>query len=163
MAATKTCPSCGAEAPSSAVRCKECFHDFAATKSGPNHKAGILLILGTITFMTLSGAGVFYWQSQLPLEHKILVDESTRSVIFTTQYRSGPVTERLKWDDVARLEHVLLRGGAAEVVAVRLDGERRTIQEGTSSLAQVADHYSRLMEKPLTTVDNTSGFMKPDQ
>jgi hypothetical protein len=30
-------------------------------------------------------------------------------------------------------------------------------------LAQVADHYSRLMEKPLTTVDNTSGFMKPDQ
>jgi len=46
VAQTKTCPSCGAEVPSSAFRCKDCFHDFNAQK-GRNW--GPIMLLGTVT------------------------------------------------------------------------------------------------------------------
>ena len=40
----KTCPSCGADVPESATRCKSCFHDFAADAVPTSRKVGPILL-----------------------------------------------------------------------------------------------------------------------
>lgn len=157
MAATKTCPSCGEDVPVAAARCKECFHDFS---SAPKRSAGPLALLAAVAGMAVIGAGTFWYISSQPLEEKILVDQETRSVIFTTHFRDGPKTDRLEWDNIAKLEYVTTSGGKFEIAALTLDGERVIIQQGEKPMNGTAEHYSKLMDKPLEMVDNTRGFHK---
>jgi ribosomal protein L40E len=156
--ATKTCPECGAEAPTSAARCKECFHDF--TDARPP-KAGPIVLLAALAAMSLLGAVTFWLVTMRPLEERILVDERTEAVIFTTHYRTGPKTDRLEWGQIGSLEHVTTAAGEYQIVAVTLSGDRRVIQESEESpLRGMAEKYASLMEKPLSVVDNTRGFHK---
>lgn len=156
--ATKTCPDCGAEVPTSATRCKECFHDFneqRPTKSGP------LILLAALAVMSILGALTFWIVSMRPLSQQILVDESTQAVIFTTNYRSGAVTDRLDWKDIASLEHVTTASGHFKIVAIKTNGDRVTIQKSPDrALTSDAEHYAKVMDKPLNIVDNTRGFHK---
>lgn len=156
----KSCPSCGADVPVVATRCKECFHDFSEVK---RRKSGPMVLLASFAFMAVLGAVTFYFITQQPIERRILVDEETQSVVFTTQFRSGPVTERLLWSEIGKLEHITAPNGTFEVVAIKLDGSRKTIQEsGDKPLTNIAEHYSTLMDKPLELIDNTAGFGKTD-
>ncbi|MCO4744376.1 MAG: hypothetical protein KC912_06280 [Proteobacteria bacterium] len=155
---TKTCPSCQAEVPLAAARCKECFHDF--NEIAPK-KAGPLVLLGALAAMAVIGATTFYVISLRPLDERILVDEQTQSVVWTTTYRSGPQTVRLKWTDIIKLEHVTSSSGTHEIVAVSIEGERHVIEESEQgSLRGNAEHYARMMDKPLDLIDNTRGFHK---
>lgn len=154
----KTCPSCGTDVPAAAARCKECFHDFNEVKP---RRTGPIALLASFAAMAVIGALTFWVISSRPIDRRILVDEETRSVIFTTQYRTGPETERLNWDEIGKLEHVTAANGTFEIVAIKLDGTRKTIEEsGDGSLASRAEHYANLMEKPLELIDNTRGFGK---
>jgi len=55
---TKTCPSCNAEVPTAAERCKHCFHDFT---EAPVKRANPLLpFLLLIAACGIVGGGV-YW------------------------------------------------------------------------------------------------------
>lgn len=155
---TKTCPSCDSEVPLAAARCKECFHDFTEV---PPKKAGPLVLLGAIAAMMVIGATTFYVIQLRPLDQRILVDGETSSVIWTTTYRTGIETERLYWKDVIKLEHVTSSAGSHEIVAVTIDGDRRTIETSEEgSLRGTAEHYAKLMDKPLDLIDNTRGFHK---
>ena len=155
---TKTCPSCQAEVPSAAGRCKECFHDFTevqTTKSGP------MVLLAALAAMAVIGGGAAYMIAQKPLDQRILVDEETQSVVWTTTYRSGPETIRVKWADILKLEHVTSSAGTHEIVAVSLGGDRHVIESSDEgSLRGNAEHYAKMMDKPLDLVDNTRGFHK---
>lgn len=156
--ATKTCPSCDAEVPAAAGRCKECFHDFneIQAKSG-----GPLVLLGALAAMLSIGAIAFYFIASKPLDQRILVDGETQSVVWTTTYRNGVETTRLEWKDVIKLEHVTSSAGTHQIVAVTTDGDRRTIEvSDEGSLRGTAEHYAKLMDKPLDLVDNTRGFHK---
>lgn len=156
--ATKTCPDCGTEVPASAARCKECFHDFNEQRTP---RAGPIVLLAALAAMSILGALTFWIISMRPLEQRILVDESTQAVIFTTHYRSGPVTDRLDWADIASLEHVTTGAGHFKIVAVTLDGQEVVIQQSAErSLTSDAEHYAKVMGKPLTIIDNTRGFHK---
>ena len=156
--ATKTCPDCGTDVPVSATRCKECFHDFNEQRAP---RTGPIILLAALAAMSILGALTFWIVSMRPLEQRILVDESTEAVIFTTHYRSGPVTERLSWDDIAALEHVTAGGGTHAIVAITLSGDRVIIQESPNRpLRSDAEHYAKVMEKPVRFVDNTRGFHK---
>lgn len=158
--ATKTCPECGADVPASAARCKECFHDFqepAPSRLGP------LVLLAAFAAMSLVGALVFWVISMRPLEHRVLVDEGTQAVIFTTQYRSGPVTERLDWSDIVALEYTVV-AGEQQIIAITIDGDRRIIQRAEGKpLRPEAERFSRVMDKPIRVVDPTARFLKEDE
>ena len=156
---TKTCPSCGADAPKSAKRCKDCFHDFVDTPKGFSW-AGPLALLASFAGMTVVGAAVLLFLVTRPLEERILVDEDTRSVVWTTQYRTGVTTDRLMWDDIVTLEYASLRSGSFASRAVTQKGDRRIVQESESPLRSEAAQYAALMEKELVVVDETTGFHK---
>lgn len=156
----KECPSCGTMVPTSASRCKECFHDFDEPPAQSN--GGPIFLLGAVAAMAIVLAGVLWYVTSNPLEEKILVDEETHSVIWTRKYRSGVETERLHWRDIAKLEYVVRASGGYEVAAVDLDGDRFVIHEAPNPLKTEADHYAQMMEKPLDIVDNTRGFHKMD-
>jgi hypothetical protein len=152
----KDCPACGASVPKSANRCKDCFHDF--DEDVGKRKDGPIFLLGAFAIMAIIGAGVLWYVAGNPVEERILVDEQTRSIIWTRVYNGNRLeTERLMWTDVAKLEYVVLSAGY-EINAVAMAGERHIIQESPTSLKSEADRYSQMMEKPLDIVDNTRGF-----
>lgn len=157
----KECPSCGASVPKSAERCKECFHDFSEVASRSN--GGPIFLMGAAAAMAVIAAGTFWWVTSSPIEEKILVDEETRSIVWTRRYRRGVETEKVNWDEVTRLEYVLKSNNTYEIVAVDRQGERHIIQEDAGPLKSEADRYSQMMEKDLDIVDNTRGFHKLDK
>ena len=154
----KGCPSCGAEVPTSATRCKECFHDFAAAP--PKRSGGPIFLLAAFAAMAIVGSLTLWFVVSKPVEERILVDQESQSVIWTRRYRSGIETDRLKWLDIAKLEYVIKQTGDFDIVAITLGGDRRIIQTDTAPLQSEAAHYAQLMEKPLEIVDNTRGFHK---
>ncbi len=156
---TKECPSCGADVPVSATRCKECFHDFSEQPRRMSW-AGPIMLLASVAAMAVVGTITLAVIVSQPVEERILVDEDTRSVVWTRKFRTGVETDRLMFDDVIKLEYVIKANGNFEVVAVSVDGDRKVIQEDRRPLKSEATRYSQLMEKPLEEVDNTSGFHK---
>lgn len=152
----KTCPSCGTDVPESAARCKSCFHDFSED-TGPKRSWGPIMLLGTFALMAVIGAFTLAIIVSYPLEQRILVDEETQSIIFTTQYRGRIETDRIRFDDVKRVEHVE-RVGEFVVRAVTEDGDEHTIEVSKQPLEGAAEHYADIMKKPLEKVSEI-GFM----
>ena len=155
--AMKECPSCGAEVPASAKRCKECFHDFDEPAKGTNW-AGPIALLMSLAAMVAVALVVLLWIVMQPQEQRILVDQESQSIVWTRTYVTGTTTDRLKFTDVRQLEYVQHASGGYEIVAITGDGSRKTIEESANPLTGQAKQYSELMEKELTVIDNTRGF-----
>jgi hypothetical protein len=154
----KTCPSCDTDVPVAASKCKHCFHDF---NDVPVKSNGILPILAGLATMALIGAGTLYWIISMPVEQKILMDQETQSVIWTTKYRGDKVsTERLEWSKIGKLEYIITSSGTHRIEAVTTTGERKVIEEDTAPLKKTAERYAALTQKPLEFVDDTVGFRK---
>lgn len=156
--ATKTCPSCGAEVPAAATRCKHCFHDFTAE---PPRKSGPVIILAFLAAMVVLGVATFAYVFYFNVSEKFVVDAETRSIIVTRKSASNDVsTERVSFDDVSRIEYVV--GGEKstyEVVAVTTKNDRLIIQRSNDSqLSAEATHIATIMGKTVTEVKNISGF-----
>jgi hypothetical protein len=150
---TKECPACGAEVPTSATRCKECFHDF--TEQGPrpiNMLVGPLIVLGAIAALSVVGALILLFVFMQPIEERVLVDQDTRSIVWTTKYRTGIQTDRVMFDQVTKVEHIG-HGGTFQVIAITMDGDRKIVQEDQRPLDSEGRHYAKLMEKPFEDVD----------
>lgn len=155
---TKTCPSCSADVPVQAVRCKECFHDFTEVKK---KNGSPLMLLAALAAMSVVGAATFWFVSSRPIEERILVDQETQSIIWTRKFNDGVKTERLTFDRIAKLEYVVDGAGDYTIIAVTLDGERMTVMKSDgTAIRSTAEQYAALMEKPLEVVDNTRGFHK---
>lgn len=154
----KTCPSCETDVPAAASTCKHCFHDFNETikKSNP-----IIPILTGLAAMAVIGAGTLYWIVSSPVEQKILMDQETQSVIWTTKYRGDKVTtERLEWSKIGKLEYVITASGQHKIEAITTTGDRKLIEIDTSPLKTTAERYAALTQKPLEIVDDTIGYKK---
>ncbi len=158
MSSTKTCPSCQAQVPLSAFRCKACFHDFAASKGS----YGPLLVLGSVTFMTMVAAIGFFISAQQPTDQAIFVDQDTRSVVITTQYRSGPSTDRIKFDEITKLEHVAHSSGGYSIVAVTGDG-RTEISTSEHPMYAEGDRFAAMMGKPIELVGIVGAEKPPEK
>jgi hypothetical protein len=152
----KTCESCGASVPDSANLCKHCFHDF--DEQGPKAPSNAsTLILGALAAMSVVAALTITVVTGYPLDEEILVKQDTRSIVFAKLYRSGKETEVIKWDDIVRLEYVVSSGGSHEIRAVTTSGESTPFHTSKGSLKNEAQRYKKLMDKPLTMVDNSPG------
>lgn len=157
MAVMKDCPSCGAEVPESAKRCKSCFHDFDEAPKSTNW-AGPVALLVSLAGMVVVAALTLFWIVSQPQEQKILVDEGSQSIIWTATYVDGPRTDRLEFKDIARVEYVSHASGGYEIAAVTVTGDRKVIQESSSPIKGDAKKYAEIIERPLTEIDNTRGF-----
>ena len=153
----KTCPSCGAEAPKSARRCKDCFHDFVDKPKGMNW-AGPIALLTALAGMVIVANLTLLWIVTRPQEQHIQVDQDSRSIVWTRTYVTGPESDRMLFDDVLKLEYVMHASGGYEIAAVDKQGDRKVIQSADSPLAGEAQTYARVIGKELITVDNTRGF-----
>jgi hypothetical protein len=152
--AMKDCPSCGAEVPASATRCKECFHDFSEDNKRSFSFVGPLIALAMVAAMALVAAVVLGVMFVQPVESHTLVDESTRSIVWTTVYRTGVTTDRLMFDEVTKLEHTTVRG-KFQLVAVTSGGDRMVMIEGREALDGEGRAYANMMGKPFEDVDPT--------
>lgn len=140
--ATRNCPSCGAEAPLSAHRCKQCFNDFSTRRAS----WGPVLILGVLAFMSFVAAIAFIVASLGPLDQRVLVSAETKSIVIATKYDSGVETRRIPFTDVVKLQHVPVTEGF-NVVAITTDGEHTVIQTDREPLYDKADQYAKMMGK----------------
>lgn len=154
----KDCPSCGAEVPSVAYRCKECFQDFRKEKKANN---GPIVFLGMLAVMSIIGAITLGLIVSFPTSENILVDEESKSIIFTRQYTVGsPQTERLPFSNVSTMEHVIESNGSYSVVAILNDGSRLSLATAKRSQKSATQKYAGMMSKPWRESDQTASFMK---
>ncbi len=156
---TKTCPNCGEEVPTTASRCKHCFHDFSEKPAVKNK--GLLMVVGLLAAMMCLGAAVMYYVlNYQSVKENVVIDEDTKSVVWTRTWADKMETDRLSFDDVVKIEVVL--GGKDstwEVALITRNGERRIINESNDvSLASYAKHISNLMDKPLEEIRKIKGF-----
>ena len=154
--ATKSCPSCMADVPVEAFRCKHCFHDFNAT---PKKSGGPLVLLGFLAAMLAVGGGVMAWIHENRSQETSLVDDETKSIIFTRKSASGVETERIPFDSVKQVEYVIGGSNAMfEIVAVTTDDRRYSIKYSEKQIKGDAVMISRLMKKDLVEVQLLKTF-----
>lgn len=149
---TKTCPSCGADVPAAATRCKECFHDFSSEQQASFNWLGPLFVLGTVAVMSVIAAVVLAFVFVQPLEQHVLVDDETRSIVWTTKYRTGVTSDRLLFDQVASLE-LASEGGEFVITAVTTTGDRKEVTRSEEDLGGTARTYAKIMDRPLVEQD----------
>ncbi len=153
---TKDCPSCGATVPAAAARCKECFHDFHEDED-PKSSSPMALVVA-LAVMAVIGALAFWNFSKVPTDRRILVDESSQTVQWISQYKDGSIeTEQVAFAQIAKLTLHISSRGQQSIIAVGLDGEEHMIQEDNGgSLTTTAERYAELMNKPLEVIDDTT-------
>jgi hypothetical protein len=150
--ATKTCPSCDADVPVVATRCKSCFFDF--NEKPPAKSNGAMGLLLLFAAMGAVGLGVFWYLSTQVATERVVVDEETQTIIITRKSSTKTEATRVAFGDVEKIEY-LLGGGAGtySITAVGKGGERHLIQASDDSPLQArAQHIAKTMKKPLDEV-----------
>jgi ribosomal protein L40E len=155
---TKTCPSCNADVPVEAARCKHCFHDFAEVQ--PKKSNPMVALLAFILLLCVVGGGTFYFIGQRSASERTVVDPETQSIVFTKKFADHMETDRVPFSDIAKIEHIF--GGPHanfEVVAIGTDGTRYTIKESNdTTLAGYAEQMASIMKKPMEDIRKVQGF-----
>jgi hypothetical protein len=154
---TKSCPSCSAEVPQEALRCKHCFHDFNAEPEKKNSPLPLLFFFALIAMM---GMGTFSYIYKNNAAERIVVDQETESIVITRKTASETTTRRISFASIDKVEHVM--GGKKsmfEVVAVTNSGDRVVLKRSDDKPQQGhAEHMARVMEKPYVEVRNIKTF-----
>ena len=141
--ASRHCPQCGTEAPASAQRCKQCFHEYG----GRSLSFGPVIVLGVVAVMTFVAAAAFLVAGMGPVDERVLVSSETKSIVIATKFSGGPETQRIPFGNVAKLEHSQVTEGY-EIVAVTSSGERHVIHSAHEPLYMEAERYSSMIGKP---------------
>lgn len=149
MAAWKTCPQCGTEAPISAFRCKSCMYEYGHKKA---RSWGPILLLGTFASMTLVAGGVFFYASSRPLEFSSVVDPETQSIRFVTTYGTGPTTENVRFDHIGKLVHEQMPNGEFEMYVVTTDGKKMLLMHDNEPMMNEVTRYGDMMKKPVEMI-----------
>lgn len=162
---TKTCPSCGADVPTVAKRCRECFHDFRAKKEGIPWLNALLILAGVLGLMAVLGAATLGSITSFPLDQKIQVHQETNYIITTTQYVSGVRTDRVPFNQIKSIEHVIVGNGNFEIRAHKQGGGYLLLARSKKSRKNDAQTFADVMGKPFDETDNSPrGFnMQPAQ
>ena len=156
---TKTCPSCGADVPTVAARCKHCFYDFSAEGAAAKKSGGFVGLLGFVFLLLLGGVGVSAWLYNGQQAEKVIIDQESKSIVFTRTSAGGTETERLPFERIGKIQHTIGEGDKLyEVVALGTDGQRWVIKESDEdNLSGDAGRIARIMGKPMEEIDNTPG------
>ena len=155
---TKECPSCGADVPVVADRCKHCFHDF--TEEPVKKSSGLVGLLVLLVALMVVGAGTFGYLYYFNAQENTVVDQETQSIVVTRTSANGMTSTRVNFADIEKVEYVM--GGETktfEIVAVTKDGGRYIIQaSGDKPLKGHAEHIASVIDKPLVEIRNIKTF-----
>ncbi len=154
--ATKSCPSCMAEVPVEAFRCKHCFHDFNTVQ---RRKAGPIVLLGFVAVMLALGGGVLAYVFEVRAQETSIVDKETQSIVITRKTATDMQTERITFAEVKQIEYITGGSNAMfEIAAVTNDGRRYTINYSDKQLKGNAERIANLMKKELVEVQHLKTF-----
>lgn len=157
--ATKTCPSCGADVPVVASRCKHCFFDFTAEAAEAKKSSAIVSLLGFIFVLLLIGAGTASMLADSQRAEKVIIDQETKSIIYTRTSATGTETERVTFDQVEKVKHIIGGDDAMyTVVAVGTGGkEYRLKVSADQNLNGDGAHLAKIMGKPFEEISTIPG------
>lgn len=157
--ATKTCPSCGADVPVVASRCKHCFFDFTADTAESKKSNAIVGLLGFIFVLLLIGAGTAYSLAGSQKAEKVIIDQETKSIIYTRTSATGTETERVNFDQIEKVKHIIGGEDAMyEVIAVGRDGKDYRLKlSPDQNLNGDGAHLAKIMNKPFEEISTIPG------
>ena len=157
--ATKSCPSCGADVPVVASRCKHCFFDFTADAAESKKSNAIVSLLGFIFVLLLIGAGTAYSLAGSQKAEKVVIDQETRSIIYTRTSASGTETERVNFDQIEKVKHIIGGEDAMyEVIAVGTNGKDYLLKlSPDENLNGDGAHLAKVMGKPFEEISTIPG------
>ena len=127
---TKNCPSCAEEVPVDAARCKHCFHNF--NEEVVEKKSPLMGLLVLLLAMFVVGMGAFGYIYYFNEAEKIVIDEETQSVVITRVSASKTTTDRIKFADIVKVEHIM--GGESatfETLVILTSGERVVLNQSS--------------------------------
>jgi len=149
----KTCPGCGIDAPNYALLCKDCQFDFKT------HERPKRFPMGLSIGMCVLGLSALLITRHLATSHvakRYVLDVETQSIIIAESTRNGTTANRLPFDQVKQLEHII--GGSRgryEIIAVINNGDRWVLKSDDSSLKRSAENMSNLSGIEFVEVNNT--------
>lgn len=116
-----------------------------------------MILLGSVAAMAVAAAGVLWYIQTQPVDIHAIVDAETRSIVWTTKYRDRIETDRVMFDEVAKIEHSA-HGDTFQIVAVTNGGERKVISERNHNLDSDGRRYAQMIGKPYEDVDPAVQF-----
>ena len=124
---TKDCPSCLADVPCAALRCKHCFHDFSVQTS---KNPGPMVMLWALAIMSVLGAVVMAVVVKNSITARYVVDSTTQTIhSLTTTLTGGTESSSIPFDEIVSIEYI--EGGDSkyyEVIATTKSDERLLIE-----------------------------------
>ena len=150
---SKVCPSCGNASPSYAVLCKHCRYDFKEASTPKKFPLGIsvsFLVLGLVALLLTRHLATSH------IQQRFVLDVETKSIVIAESTKDGTSVERLPFEKVEKLEHVI--GGEEakyEIVAVVDNGDRLILNKADASLKMSAKAMSEKSGISLVEVNNT--------
>ena len=136
------------------IRIKSCFYDFIDDEKKPS-AFPLALSVGLFLLCLIA----FFSAQHLVSSHVIsqyVFDEETRSLIVGNNSNVGLSVERISFDDITKIEHVIGGKNATyEIVAVLRDGKRLIVRQSRDSLSIHAENISRNIKVPYSSVNNT--------
>ena len=141
----KTCPSCGEDIPTSAFRCKHCWHDFDAQPTS-SMAAPILALCGAAAFLSVALAVVLGIMTTFPSDQRVTVSQETQAVVFTSQGSWGLSTDTLAFSDIDELRHVVTNSGRYQIVARLKSGSDRVLLDEERSLKSTTASWASAMD-----------------
>lgn len=161
--ATKTCPSCGADVPIVASRCKHCFFDFTADAAETKKSSAIVGLLGFIFVLLLIGAVTAGSLADSQRAEKVIIDQETKSIVYTRTSATGTETERVNFEQVQKVKHIVGGKDALyEVIAVGTNGkEYRLKLSPDKNLSGDGEHIAKIMGKPFEEISTIPGQETP--
>lgn len=150
---SKYCPQCSETAPSYAKLCRHCFYDFKKAETPKKFPLGIsvgLLLVGLVAFfMTRQLAS----SQNRPYYH---LHSDTKSLLIANVNAQGTTMDRISFDDIKRLEHIIGSSeGKFAIAAVLKNGDSITLKTSDQSLEQDIKTMSSNSGLEYETVNNT--------
>ena len=150
---SKYCPQCSETVPGYAKLCRHCFYDFKKAETPKKFPLGLsigLFLLGLLAFFMTRHLAT---SQNRPYYH---LHSDTKSLLIAQVNGQGTTADRLPFDDIKRLEHVI---GSSEakfaITAVLKNGESITLKTSAQSLEQDVKIMSQNSGLEYETVNNT--------
>ena len=149
---TKVCPNCGAEVPSVANLCKQCFHDFNMVVPKKKSPWFTLRVLAAST--AIVAAMAFSYIHSQSRTFKISVNKETQQIVFVTKYADHTESDTVAFKEVSAVEYVLnARPRPFEVAILTTRGDRHVYEQGDEPLDVQARQLGEFLDKPVVTKD----------
>ena len=150
---SKFCPKCNENIPEYAKVCKHCFYDYTAN---PPKKFPLLFSFGMLGISILA---ILLAQHLIATQiaSRYVLDVETKSLLIAESSKDGTTIERVNFDKIDHLEHVI--GGDAGRYAIEVvlnDGKRLTVRTSEDRLTSEAEDMASMCNLPFKELNHAT-------